>query len=157
MKVNKVDKIQFIYNGKQNIIKITFYDYSFDNIPIFISDCVDEYIVMQLIDNSIIIIVNDIYINNCNKELLEIGIFDKLLRYELNTEQDSIIDVHLTRWFSSSSTIQYINNSNMDDEHKNKRISFIENYLLCNNNFNIHDKQYIANNLKFIEINELET
>lgn len=157
MKINKVDKMQFIYNGKQNIIKIRFYGYSFDNVPIFISDSVDEYIVMQLIDNSIIIIVNDIYISNCNKELLEIGIFDKLLRYELNTEQDSIIDVHLTRWFSSSSTIKYINNSNMNDEHKNKRISFIENYLLCNNNFNIHDKQYIVNNLKFIEINELET
>lgn len=156
MILNKVDKLQFIYNGRQNILKIRFYGYVFCGIPIFVSDSISEYSVILLDDNSIIVVMHTSYINNCDIEQFEISLFDKLLRYELSTEKDIFVDAHLTKWFSSSSVIKYINSCNVSDIHKDKRISFIKNNLLCNNNFSVHDKQYVVNNLKFVEINELE-
>lgn len=156
MRLNKVDKLQFIYNGKQHIIKLKFYGYLFNGVPVFLSENINDYSVILLDDNCIIVVVNSSYSINTNNKHLEIGIFDKLLRYQLCTENDIFIDAHLTRWFSSSDTIKYINSCKISNEHKKKRISFIENTLLGNNNFTVHDKQYVVNNLNFVEINELE-
>lgn len=156
MRLNKVDKIQFIYNGKQHIVKLKLHGYKYDKVPILISDDIDNCNVMLLSDNSIIIVVNSTYINNCDREAIEIDIFDKLLRYMLCTEDNLLIDIHLTQWFGVSNVIKYIENCGYSNEYKHKRIEIIKDRLLGNVCNNIHDKQYIVDNLKFVEINELE-
>ena len=156
MRLNKVDKIQFIYNGKQHIVKLKLHGYKYDKVPILISDDIDNCNVMLLSDNSIIIVVNSTYINNCDKNFLDIYIFDKLLRYMLCTEEDIFIDIHLTKWFGVSNIINYIDKCNFDEDYKLNRIEKIKNNLLQTIDVNIHDKQYVVSNLNFVEINELE-
>lgn len=156
MKVNKIDKLQFIHNGRQITMKIKFYGYVFCGIPLFTTDIIEEYSVILLDDMCILVVINEKYLDNSDIERIEIGIFDKLLRYQLDTEVDILIDMHLAKWFSSSSVIKYINTRDISDIRKQSRVNNIEKHILCSNNLNIHDKQYVINNLRFIEINELE-
>lgn len=156
MKVNKIDKLQFIHNGRQITMKIKFYDYVFCGIPLFTTDIIDEYSVVLLDDMSILVVINERYLDNSDIECIEIGIFDKLLRYQLGTEMDILVDIHLANWFSSSSVIEYINTGKLSESQKQNRIANIKKYILGSNNFSIHDKQYVINSLRFIEINELE-
>lgn len=156
MKVNKIDKLQFIHNGRQITMKIKFYDYVFCGIPLFTTDIIDEYSVILLDDMSILVVINERYLDNSDIECIEIGIFDKLLRYQLGTEMDILVDIHLANWFSSSSVIDYINTGKVSESQKQNRIANIKKHILGSNNFSIHDKQYVINSLRFIEINELE-
>lgn len=157
MKFNKIDKVQFIFNGKQHIVKLKLHGYQYEVAPIFTSNDVNGCNVILLDDSSILIIINSVYISNCDRETIEIDIFDKLLRYILCTEDNLFIDIHLTQWFGVSNVIKYIENCGYSNEYKHKRIEIIEDRLLGNVCNNIHDKQYIVDNLKFVEINELES
>lgn len=157
MKFNRIDKIQFIYKGRQHTLRLKFYGYSSDNIPIYLSECINGVNVIRLEDSSILLIINELYINSASEDTINIEIFDKLLRYFFGIVNDNIVDCHLTRWFGVSNVIKYIDSlKNIDDTYKNNRISFIRENILGNNNFKVLDKQYIVNNLRFAEINELE-
>lgn len=157
MKLNKIDKIQFIYKGKQHILRLKFYGYSNDNIPIYLSEYINGVNLIRLEDKSLLVVINEVYINTVSVEKINIEIFDKLLRYFFDMINDNIVDCHLTKWFGVSNTVKYINElKNTDDTHKKDRIAFINENILGKNNFNVLDKQYIVNNLRFVEINELE-
>ena len=157
MKLSKSDKLQFIYKGKQYIISIKFASYVFDTVPVYISDSIEDIKVIKLIDESILVIANMEYVKTKGRQVFEIAVLDSLIRCLLNVDDDKIVDMHLTRWLGVNTTMNYIKSiEDVNSERCKDRLSFIEEKLLFNSNFNVHDIQYIINNLKFIDISELE-
>lgn len=155
MKLNRVDSLRFIYKGRQHTMKIKFHRFIYRDIPVYCSNDISEYEVLQFDDKSVVVIINYKYIENMDNTFLQIGITDKLLRYAFENKDNDIIDLHLTQYFGYSNTIKYIN-SNKSDVN-NSRVKFIESLAGSHKLFSVDTVENIVSNIKYVEIAEVES
>ena len=151
MKLNKTEKIQFVYNGINTTLNIKFRGKLFGIIPLYYNDSIKDYEIINVAD--------DEYFMICNSNFKNIvDIMDKITRLALETNIDKIIDLHLIEWFGDKKVLGWIEkNKYLSDERKRSRAEFIRHQLICDKKIKIPNMQKIINNLKFVEINEIES
>lgn len=149
-RLNRFDRLRFIYNGKQQVIKVIFKEYKFEYIPIFYSDDVNKFKALK-INNDNILIINSRFANNTNSDVLDMVIVDTILRNE--SWNDEIIDLHLAKWFGISNTIKYRDKYCKYNEEKCKKIEKLINNSIMQS---VSDMDSILSNISFVEINKIE-
>lgn len=154
MTLNKHTYLKFIYNGKQYNLKIIFSHKHLDIVPVYISDDIHDIMVLEIRDNSVVVIVNSSLYNKYNKETIEIIIMANILKiYYKDCKSDSIIDICCAYWFGFTKVINIIMNAiDISTEQKDKRIEMLEKVITSENDMKIPTQEFILKNIKFVDV-----